>query len=52
MSVFVHDPEDFMLHREDTVFVVLDETAVWLKLRGEEKVYVSAEESYTGRALR
>ena len=34
----------FIENRGETVIVVLDETALWLKLRGEEKVMVSFKE--------
>ena len=38
----VADPEHFIENRKETVVVVLDETALWLKCRGEEQVYQSA----------
>ena len=44
LQVFVKDPADFIKHKEDTVIVVLDQTALWLKLRGEEKVFISLSE--------
>ena len=34
----VADPAEFIIHRKKTVLLVLDETPLWLKLRGEEKV--------------
>ncbi len=30
---FVSEPDDFIKNREDTSFVVMDATALWLKLR-------------------
>ena len=42
LIAFVADPEDFIQHRKETKIVVLDETALWLKCRGEEQVYQSA----------
>ena len=42
LIAFVADPEDFIEHRKETKIVVLDETALWLKCRGEEQVYQSA----------
>jgi len=44
LIIHVGDPEDFIENRKDTAFVVLDETALWLKCRGEEQVYQSATE--------
>ena len=37
-------PEEFIAARSETSVVVLDATALWLKLRGEEKVYISEDE--------
>ena len=42
----VIDPEEYIRHREDTVIVVLDETGLWLRLRGEEQVLLSFQEIY------
>lgn len=44
LEVHVQDPDDFIAKRRDTVFIVLDETAMWLKLRGEEQVMLSISE--------
>ena len=44
LQVLVSRPEEFQASRHETAVVVLDATAVWLKLRGEEKVYVSEDE--------
>ena len=44
LHLFVGDPEAFAEHRKDTSLVVVDATALWLKLRGEEKVYVHESE--------
>ena len=44
LELHVADPSAFINNREETVIVVLDETALWLKLRGEEKVMVSFKE--------
>jgi len=43
-ELHVADPEDFIKNRESTYFVLLDETAVWLKCKGDEATYVSARE--------
>ena len=40
LSLFVGDPEGFAEQRKQTSLVVVDATALWLKLRGEEKVYL------------
>ena len=44
LRIHVADPEEFAKNRESTTVVVLDATALWLKLRGEEKVFVSEKE--------
>ena len=44
LEVLVSDPAEFQASRHETAVVVLDATAIWLKLRGEEKVYVSEDE--------
>ena len=44
LELLVADPAEFIKNREDTVFVFLDETAVWLKVKGDEATYVSAKE--------
>jgi hypothetical protein len=41
LQVFVQDTDRFIEQRKDTSFVVIDQTALWLKLRGEEKVLTS-----------
>ena len=48
--MFVADPKEFISKRKETVIVVIDETALWLKLRGEEKVYISETEVRSARA--
>ena len=50
LRVFVANPEEFISRRKETVIVVIDETALWLKLRGEEKVYISETEVRSARA--
>ncbi len=55
LQAFVSDPEAFAEKREDTVIVFLDETVLWLKLRGEEQVLLSFKEVFESerrRALR
>ena len=42
LVLHVADPESFIANRKQTKFVVLDETALWLKCRGEELVYQCA----------
>ena len=49
LSMFVEDPQTFISKRKETVIVVVDETALWLKLRGEEKVYYSDAERLSER---
>ena len=44
LELLVADPAEFIKNREDTVWVFLDETAVWLKVKGDEATYVSAKE--------
>ena len=44
LQPFVADPDRFVENRCSTVIVVLDETPLWLKLRGEEKVVESLAE--------
>ena len=44
LRIHVANPEEFIEHREDTTVVVVDATALWLKLRGEERVFVSESE--------
>ncbi len=51
LSEFVAKPIEFAENRHKTAFVVMDQTAVWLKVRGEEKLVFSAEE-LTSRAKR
>ena len=41
LQVHVSRPKEFIENRKQTSFVVLDATALWLKLRGEDKVFVS-----------
>ena len=40
LSLFVGDPEAFAEQRRHASVVVVDATALWVKLRGEEKVYL------------
>ena len=51
LALFVRDPQEFVKNRKETVYVVLDETGLWLKLRGEEKVYISERETIYRRDL-
>ena len=44
LRIHVSDPEGFIENREDTTVVVVDATALWLKLRGEEKTFISENE--------
>ena len=44
LRVFVSDPEAFVERRASTSIVVCDATALWVKLRGEEKVLVHDDE--------
>ena len=55
LAPFIQDPQWFIKNRERTWIIFLDETALWLKLRGEEKVMISFEETMQAekrRALR
>lgn len=52
LSLFVANPESFIEHRKDTVTVVIDETALWLKLRGEEQVFHAMAEVLAARERR
>jgi len=45
LTEFVANAEKFAEARRDTKIVVLDQTALWLKLRGEDKVVASLEET-------
>ena len=42
LQVHVADPAAFIKNRKNTVVIVLDETSLWLKCRGEEQVMISA----------
>ena len=44
LRIFVSEPEAFVERRASTSIVVCDATALWVKLRGEEKVYVHEDE--------
>ena len=44
---YVGNPADFIERRKTTSIVVADATALWLKLRGEEKVLTSTREQNT-----
>ena len=50
LRIHVADPQEFAKNRESTTTVVLDATALWLKLRGEEKVYISEKEKTSREA--
>ena len=43
-------PEEFIAARSQTSVVVLDATALWLKLRGEDKVDISEDEAASEEA--
>ena len=45
LRLFVSEPEAFVERRASTSIVVCDATALWVKLRGEEKVFVHEEEA-------
>ena len=45
MSEFVSNPNEFCNHRANTAFVVMDQTALWLKVRGEDKLVFHAEDT-------
>jgi len=45
LEMFVSDPRRFIENRQATSVVVVDATALWLKLRGEERVYISETET-------
>ena len=47
LQSFVSNPDEWALTRENTEVVVVDATALWLKLRGEDKVFISADENIT-----
>ena len=54
LADMVADPESFKANLHQTVIVAKDETPVWLKLRGEEKICASREEiqrQYRRRSL-
>ena len=42
LAIHVQEPEDFIKNRTRTVILVLDETPLWLKCRGEDQVFQSA----------
>ena len=44
LRVHVSRPEEFIENRKKTSIVVVDATALWLKLRGEERVFVGEKE--------
>ena len=44
LADLVADPQTFRTNWRDTVIVAKDETPVWLKLRGEEKICASRDE--------
>ena len=45
LQTFVRHPKSFIAKRETTAVVVMDQTALWVKLRGEESIYVSTAET-------
>ena len=45
LSEFVARPSEFCEHRARTSFVVMDQVAMWLKVRGEEKLIYSSDET-------
>ena len=45
LAMFVRDPASFVANRKETVLVVIDETGIYLKLSGDEQVYVSERET-------
>ena len=51
LSEFVCDPKTFAEHKAETSYVVMDQTALWLKVRGEERL-VFHESELTKRAQR
>ena len=52
LQLYVADPAEFQKIFKKTVIVVLDESALWLKLRGEEKVYHALAEILSQQARR
>ena len=52
LAEFVARPDEFQERRESTSFVVMDQTALWLKLRGEERVIACSDELDDHRCLR
>ena len=44
LRVRVSRPEEFIENRKKTSIVIVDATALWLKLRGEERVFVGEKE--------
>ena len=44
LQLHVARPEEFVRDRAQTAVVVLDATAMWLKLRGDDRVYLSDDE--------
>ena len=52
LAEYVARPDEFDERRESTSFVVMDQTALWLKLRGEERVIACAEELDDAKCLR
>ena len=52
LQIFVADTTTFIENRRNTVFVVIDETAIWLKCQGEEKVLLATFEVFDERNRR
>ena len=44
LQLHVARAEEFVRDRAETAVVVLDATAMWLKLRGEDRVYLCDDE--------
>ena len=51
LSEYVFDTSTFVRDRKQTSFVVMDQAALWLKLRGEERVVACGEEMEYTTAL-
>ena len=45
LELHVSNAIEFIENKARTTIVVMDQTAVWLKLRGEDKVYVAEDEN-------
>jgi hypothetical protein len=47
LESFVREPKWVIENRAESVIVVIDEMGVWLKLKGDEKIYISDREQLT-----